>query len=204
MTGLHLRHSAVVFVLLGCGAGLVSPTALEAQVPPLYYDDPVWEWKDNRDPDSWRTSPNAVVGLQLGFGRVMISYGRPGVRGRRVFGGLVGWERLWRTGADEAPTITFTEPVEVEGHPLEAGTYALFTIPAEDDWTVIFSADANQMGAYSYDPAEEVLRFEVPTEAAPFLERLRFTFEELDPEAGEASVALHWEETKVRFRVREP
>lgn len=179
-------------------------TGATAQIPPLYYEDPSWEWIDNRDPDSWRTSPNAVVGLQLGFGRVMISYGRPGVKGRRIFGGLVGYERLWRTGADEATTITFTEPVEVEGHPLEPGTYSLFTIPGEERWRIVFNGEANQMGAYGYDPDQDVLRVQVPVEPAPFEERLRFTFEDLDPEAGAASVVLHWEGTKVSFRVREP
>jgi hypothetical protein len=108
---------------------------------------------------------------------VAVSFGRPSVRGRRVFGELVPWNEVWRTGADEATAIALGEDVLVEGRPLPAGVYALFTIPTEGAWTVIFNRQAEQWGAYRYDEAQDALRVEVTPIAHPATERLDVALE---------------------------
>jgi len=171
---------------------------------PLVYDDPTFAWSDNRDPEAPRPSPNAFAGLQIGSTRVMIAYGSPGVRGRTIFGGLVPYGAVWRTGANEATTITFTGDVLVEGTAVAAGTYSLFTIPGERMWTIILNAENNQWGAYNYDEGKDVLRFTAPVREASFVERLRFGFEAVEPQAFAASVVLTWDTVAVAFRVEEP
>ena len=178
---------------------------VQAQRPsPLVYDDPVFEWTDNRDPEAPRPSPNAFVGLQIGSTRVMIAYGSPGVKGRTIFGGLEPYGRIWRTGANEATTITFTDDVLVEGHEVPAGTYSLFTIPGEAEWTVILNKENNLWGAADYRESENVLRITCTPEQAEKRERLAFYFEDIDPDAFSASVVLHWETTRVAFAIEEP
>jgi hypothetical protein len=97
-----------------------------------------------RGDDANRKSKNGRLDAPVDGVGVVVEYGRPQVRGREVWGALVPRGKVWRTGADEAATITFAAPVEVEGQPLAAGTYALFTIPGEERWTVIFNRQAEQ------------------------------------------------------------
>lgn len=178
--------------------------ALSAQrVSPLVYDDPEFAWLDNRDPDSPRPSPNAVSGMQIGSARVWIAYGSPGAKGRRIFGGLVPYGRIWRTGANEATTVTVTRDVLVEGKRLEKGTYSLFTVPKEAEWTLIFSRDDNQWGAYDYDVEEDVLRLTVPSREASFRENFWIGFDEISPDGLHAVLVLHWERTRVGVRIEE-
>ena len=109
---------------------LVSTESVFAQ---LLYENPSFEWKDNRDPESPRPSPNAFAGLQIGSTRITISYGSPAIKGRKIFGGLVPYGVVWRTGANEATTITFSEDALVEGHEVSAGTYSstLLLVPID-------------------------------------------------------------------------
>ena len=104
MKRLFFRTGTLVLL----AALLVAGPAQAQPQSPLVYDDPVFAWTDNRDPEAPRPSPNAFVGLQIGSARVMITYGSPGVKGRTIFGNLVSYGNLWRTGANEATTITFT------------------------------------------------------------------------------------------------
>ena len=161
---------------------------------------PSFGWEDNRDPELPRVSPNAVVGVQLGSARVMVAYGRPALKGRS-FEDHYG--RLWRTGADEATTVTFTGDVHVEGHTAPAGTYALLTIPGKDRWTFILNEDPNQWTTDAYDRKRDVLRVEVPARGAPYQERLEFRFDAIDTDAGTASLVLHWGETEAALRLKE-
>ena len=148
-----------------------------------------------RKDDSDRTSKNGrAEGTIDGVG-VTITYGRPEVRDRTIWGELVPYGEVWRTGANEATTITFDEDVTVEGEPLAAGTYALFTIPAEDTWTIIFNRKAKQWGSKKYDEGEDALRVEVsPSEADEPVEVMTFAVED-----GE--VVLRWAERAVAFSV---
>ena len=97
-----------------------------------------------------------------------ISYSSPAVKGRPVWGALVPWDQVWRTGANEATTFKTSTDMQVEGKPLPAGTYALFTIPHQDRWTVVFNKQAEQWGAFNHDKAADVLSVDVTPVAAPF------------------------------------
>lgn len=131
----------------------------------------------------------------IGITEVSVTYGRPSVRGREVFGELVPFDRVWRTGADEATVIQFTDPVTVGGAEIAPGAYALFTIPGAEEWTVILNDEPNQWGAYNYESERDVHRFTVTPETAPFRERMTFTFDEVT--ANEATLALRWDELRV-------
>lgn len=146
-----------------------------------------------------RVSPNAIVGQTIGMTDVTVTYGRPSVRDREIFGDLVPYDAVWRTGANEATTITFSNDVMIEGQPLAAGTYSLFTVPGEDEWTVIFNSVAEQWGAYDYDEDNDVLRVTVEAEDADFSELMTFSFDEVGEMEGE--LVLHWDETAVPLTI---
>lgn len=148
-----------------------------------------------RGNDEARTSPNAVVGQTIGTTDVTVTYGRPSVRDREIFGGLEPYGEVWRTGANEATTITFSDDVMVGGQTVAAGTYALFTIPGEDSWTIIINSDADQWGAMNYDEAADVARVEVEPEEADEMEMMTFYFDHVTDTEGH--LVLHWDETRV-------
>ncbi len=159
-----------------------------------------------RGNDEARTSPNAVVGQTIGTTEVMLTYGRPSVRGRVIFGDSLGAEpvlvpygAVWRTGANEATTITFSDDVRVEGQPLAAGTYALFTIPGEQTWTVVFNRVAEQWGAYEYDAGSDALRVTVGAEQGGMDEMMIFTFDEVSDD--QARLVLHWADAEVPLTI---
>jgi hypothetical protein len=131
---------------------------------------------------------------------VTINYCRPSVKGRLIWGGLVPYDQVWRTGANEATTITFADDVTIEGTTLPAGAYGLFTIPGKDEWTVIFNKGAKQWGAYEYKQADDVLRIKVKPQAAEFHELLTFTFPVVTTES--ATVAIVWEKLAVLFTIK--
>ncbi len=142
-----------------------------------------------------RLSPSASVGQMIGITEVTVTYGRPSVRGREVFGELVPFDRVWRTGADEATVIQFADPVTVGGAEIAPGAYALFTIPGEEEWTVILNDEPNQWGAYNYETDRNVHTFTVTPEAASFRELMTFTFDGVT--SNEATLTLHWDELRV-------
>jgi len=106
-------------------------------------------------------SPTAELKLTVGLTDISIVYSRPSVKGREIFGDLVPYDKLWRTGANMATKISFSEDVKIEGKSLAAGTYAIFSIPGEDEWTLIFNSDTNQSGTGSYDESLDALRVTV-------------------------------------------
>lgn len=154
-----------------------------------------------RGNDEARVSPNAAVSQTIGTTEVRITYGRPSVNDRTIFSedGLVPYGEVWRTGANEATTISFSDDVTVQGESLSAGTYSLYTIPGEDTWTLIFNDVANQWGT-EYDESEDVLRVEATPESAPEREMLMFYFEDVDETSGTA--VLHWADTRVPFEIQ--
>jgi len=131
---------------------------------------------------------------------VVVNYHRPALKSRKMFGGMVEFGKVWRAGANEATTISFTHDVSVEGKPLAAGTYAIFMIPNPDRWTIIFNRDAKQWGAFSYKPAEDVLRIDVTPASAPLHERLVYSFPLI--ETDEAELAMNWETTRIALKIR--
>jgi hypothetical protein len=148
-----------------------------------------------RGDDSKRKSKNARTAGMVGGAQVEIEYGRPEVQGRVIWGGLVPYGRIWRTGADEATTVRFDRDVLVEGERLAAGTYALFTIPGEGSWTVVFNRTAKQWGAYSYDAGQDALRVTVTPREHAHVEALEITL-------AEGAILLRWEKLEVPIGVR--
>lgn len=146
-----------------------------------------------------RPSPAASVSQTIGVTEVTIHYSRPGVKDRKVWGELVPYGEVWRTGANENTTITFSTAVKVEGHELPAGTYGVQTIPTADQWTLILSKDAEMWGAYNYKQENDALRAPVKPMAAEHQERLSFDFEDVTDNS--AKVVLHWEKIRVPFTV---
>lgn len=144
-----------------------------------------------------RPSPKATVSQTVGLTDVTITYCRPSVKGRVIWGGLVPYDQVWRTGANEATTITFTDDVTIEGTKLPAGTYGLFTIPGKDDWTVIFNKGAKQWGAYEYKQDQDALRIKVKPKGDEFRELLTLWFPAVSTES--ATVAISWEKLTVPF-----
>jgi len=145
-------------------------------------------------------SPKASVSQTIGYTDIMITYCRPGVKDRKVWGSLVSYDKVWRTGANEATAISFTTDVVVEGHNIPAGRYSLFTIPKENEWTVILNKVDNQWGAFKYDSQEDILRFNVKPANSDFMERLLFSIPVLNDSS--CVVALQWEKMKVTFDVK--
>lgn len=147
-----------------------------------------------RGDDTERASKNGKTEGTIDGVDVTLEFGRPKVKKREIWGELVPWGQVWRTGADEATTITFSDDVTIEGEELPAGTYALFTIPTEDSWTIIFNKTAKQWGAFGYKEADDALRVEVEPKAAEHVEEMNF-------EIDGSQVVLRWAEMAVPFEV---
>lgn len=146
-----------------------------------------------------RVSQKEVVTQTVGLTDVTITYSRPGVKGRVIWGGLVPYDQVWRTGANEATTIAFTQDVTINGKPLPAGTYSLHTIPGKSAWTIIFNKKADQWGSYEYDASQDALRVQATPAAGPNQEWMAFSFPELSTDA--ATVELAWEKIRVPFKI---
>jgi len=146
-----------------------------------------------------RPSPRGEVGEQIGSLKVSITYGRPQVNKRQIWGQLVPYNRIWRTGANEATYINFSNDVLVEGQKLAAGSYALFTIPTETEWTVIFNKVPGLWGHFYYNPEFDALRVKVKPQAAEHQEWLSYSFEMLSPTS--ANVIVHWEKIKTPIKI---
>jgi hypothetical protein len=147
-----------------------------------------------------RPSQKAQVMQTVGLTDVTITYSRPGVKGRVIWGGLVPYDKVWRTGANEATTIVFSTDVKVNGQPLPAGTYSLHTIPTQDEWTVIFNTQADQWGSYAYNDSTDALRLQVKPQPHEFTEWMQFSLPEIAVET--ATVALDWEKLRVPFEIQ--
>ena len=144
-------------------------------------------------------SQAAQVRQRVGVTDITITYHRPLVNGRKIWGGLVPTGQVWRAGANENTTIEFSTPVSIEGKPLPAGTYGLHMIPNADTWTVIFSKMAVAWGSYTYNQSEDALRVDVKPHPTEMEEALEYGFEDLKPDS--VTVTMKWEKVAVPFRV---
>ena len=144
-------------------------------------------------------SPKATLTQRVGLTDVTISYSRPSVKGRAIWGDLVPYDKPWRTGANAATTLTFSDDVTVEGQKLAAGTYALVTIPGKDEWTVVFNSDTKLWWETQYDATKDVLRVKVKPEAAPMLETFHIGFPSIS--ATGAVLAIEWEKLRVPVKL---
>lgn len=146
-----------------------------------------------------RPSQRAQISQRIGITDITINYHRPLVNGRKVWDGLVPYGKVWRAGANENTTITFSDPVTIEGQALDKGTYGLHMIPAADQWTIIFSKNSTSWGSFTYDQAEDALRVNVKPQAAEMHDALTYDFDQVKPDS--AVVALEWEKLAVPFKV---
>lgn len=144
-------------------------------------------------------SPKASIAQTVGLTDVAITYHRPAVNKRTVWGDLVPYGEVWRAGANQNTTISFSSPVTVNGKPLAAGTYGLHMIPTAGDWTIAFSNVSWAWGSFSYDEKEDALRVDAKPQPAEFQERLSYGFD--DPTEKSVEVALRWEKLEVPFTV---
>src|ERR1700738_1758756 len=144
-------------------------------------------------------SQRAIGTQRIGLTDITVNYCRPLVGGREIWGKAVPYGLVWRSGANENTTISFTDDVSVEGHALPAGTYGLHTIPTADQWTIIFSKNSTSWGSFSYDEKEDALRVTVKPHPAELEEALAYTFEELKPDSTAAT--LRWEKLAVPFHI---
>lgn len=145
--------------------------------------------------DKKPASPKETVEGSIDGTKVTIVYHRPSVKGRKVMGDLVPFGQVWRTGANDATTITFDKAVTIEGKTLAAGTYSLFTIPTENEWTIIFNSEAKQWGAYKYNDKNDVLRVSVKPAKVDFTELFTISI-------VKNSVNIVWENTSASFSVK--
>lgn len=154
----------------------------------------------SQEKEEVRISPKAIVEQTVGFTEVTIEYGRPGVKGRTIWGGLVPYNAVWRAGANEATKITFSTEVKIDGKKLKAGSYSFFAIPGQKTWILIFNKVANQWGAFEYNDVEDALRIEVtPMQNNCWQEWLAYTINKSSDK--KAVVMLEWEKLKVPFTV---
>ncbi|NDC40379.1 MAG: DUF2911 domain-containing protein [Chitinophagia bacterium] len=138
-----------------------------------------------------RKSPHETVK----YGNISVTYGRPYKNGRQIFGNLVPYGQVWRTGADEATEVTFKKDCLVNGNPMKAGTYTMFTIPDGQLWKVMFNSKLKQWGAFSYDETKNVLvtQAQVAPTLAP-VEQFTITL-------GEDGITMQWDNQKVNVPV---
>src|SRR5690625_788647 len=160
------------------------------------FTSPALAQAQDRGNDEARVSPNASVSQTNGTTVVTIDYGRQGLKGREVLSGsLAPYGEVWRTGANESTAITFSDDVMVQGEELSAGTYLLYTIPGEEEWTVIFND--NKSWGTEYDESQDVLRVQAQPETGEATEQMMFYFEDVSESSG--TVVLRWDEVKVPF-----
>lgn len=196
MSNLHRPILALAVVVLLLSPGAVVPQEEEGRRP----------------------SPIGIAKTHIGDAYVKVTYGRPYIRGRAIFGPdtthLVPFDRLWRTGANEATEITITEPLRIGGTRLDAGTYAIFTVPGPDVWEVRLSPQLGLDGTgrldpvtgeftpNAYDPGRDVARFTVePARTGEVVDPMTL---ELEPTGAGADLVLRWERTEVRIPIEQP
>jgi tetratricopeptide (TPR) repeat protein len=180
-------HRALPFALAWAALAVPSLTTvstLEAQAPLLVLP---------------KQSPRASVGQAVGLTQITITYDRPAVNGRQVWGKLVPFDTVWRAGANENTVLAFSSPVRIGGQTLAAGRYGVHMIPSQSDWTIILSKQANAWGSFSYDPQEDALRFTTSPVPGEMHERLSYTLD--DPTEGSVVATLRWEKLAVPFTI---
>ncbi len=138
----------------------------------------------------FQISPAATVSQTVGVTDITVTYHRPGVKGRKIWGGLVPYNKVWRAGANEATMVSFSDDVTIAGTQVKAGSYSFFVIPTEGDWTVIFNTQP-QWGAFRYDSTKDVLRCSIKPEMVWNEEWLSYSFSNLT--ASSVTLVLRWE-----------
>jgi len=145
-------------------------------------------------------SSTQIIKQDFGLGTIELTYSRPGAKGRVVFGDLVPYGKLWRTGANGATSIKFTDVVEIDGKKLDTGTYIIYTIPNEESWDIIINKGLKNWGVDGYKESEDVLRFKVPSvKMKNKTETFTMQFANIKPDTCE--LQLSWEKKSVAFTI---
>ena len=144
-------------------------------------------------------SQHATVTQQVGMADIKIDYHRPGVKGREIWGKIVPYDIVWRAGANENTTISFSKEVIIDGKEVPSGTYGLHMIPNESEWTIILSKDYKAWGSFFYNEANDLMRFKVKPQSSDFKEWLEYSFDEITPTS--VIVVLRWEKLKIPFKI---
>jgi len=146
------------------------------------------------------SSPPCTLKQRVGLTDIEIDYSRPSVKGRDIFGGLIPYDKVWRTGANQATKIVFSTPVKLNGTEIPAGTYAFLTIPGKDEWTIIINKGAEQWGAYKYDEKSDIARIKAtPITLDRSIETLAINLGQIRDDS--ASIDLVWDKTKVPIKL---
>lgn len=148
-----------------------------------------------------RTSPLAIASMKYKDAYVKIIYSQPQKKGREIFGNLVPFAQVWRTGANEATEVTLTKNIQINGSLLKAGTYSIFTIPQKEKWTIIINREVGLWGAYNYNSKLDEMRFELPVGLLndEFYEKFTMQF---DQRNEVANLNLFWDKTKVSVPIK--
>ena len=174
-----MNFKSILFVLLLVGS-MSSAFAQQIQMP--------------------QASPSAKIAQQVGLSNVTVDYSRPSTKGRKIFGELVPFGEVWRTGANGATLLTFSTDVIISGKNVPAGQYALYAIPNKSEWTMILSKNTKLWGAIGYDESDDLLRFNVsPNKLSRKYETMEITFADMT-DTG-ANLSIKWETTRVDFRI---
>jgi hypothetical protein len=147
-----------------------------------------------------RASPTAKVTQTVGITDITVEYSSPAVKGRKIWGGLVKWDEVWRAGANAATRITFSRDVTIGDKPVPAGTYSFFAVPRPTSWTLILNKEANQFGAFTYRKDQDFMRVEVKPHEAPMRERLAYSITNFTDTM--ASLDLEWERVRVSLPIK--
>ena len=148
------------------------------------------------------TSPSASFQQELGSATIKMAYSRPLARGRKIFGELVPFEKLWRTGASDCTTITTDEDIDFAGFVLKAGSYSVFTIPSNKEWTIIINSDITLHGENGYDEKKDIIRLKVPVEQSRnFYETFTIEINDINSK-GEGFLKIIWEDTLIKIPLK--
>jgi tetratricopeptide (TPR) repeat protein len=146
-----------------------------------------------------RQSQHAVVMQRIGITDITVNYHRPLANGRQIWGKVIPYGQVWRAGANENTAITFTDPVTIEGQPLDKGTYGLHMIPGENQWTLIFSKNSKDWGSFTYKQEEDALRVNVKPQPTEAYNALAYDFDDVKPDS--TVVTMRWDKVAVPFKV---
>jgi len=149
-----------------------------------------------QESDKNRLSPLAIISMRYKDAYVKITYSQPQKNGREIFGKLVPYGQVWRMGANEATEITVTKNIQLNGSLLKAGTYAVFTIPEKEKWTIIINNDLGLWGAYNYNSKLDEIRFQVPVQSVSGEIQEQFTMQ-FDQRNEVADLLILWDRVKV-------
>jgi hypothetical protein len=178
-------NSKILLSSLVLASGLMFASGLSAQTPKVDFPS---------------ASPACTLKQHVGLTDIEIVYSRPGAKGRAIFGGLVPYGEVWRTGANASTKISFSTLVKLNGMEVPAGKYALYTIPGEKEWTVILSKDTSLSGASGYNPTNDLVRFKVtPVQLAEHIETFTIEFNNIRDDS--ATLNLAWEKTVVPIKL---